>query len=111
MNRLTELVAMLQAVVGEHVYPEVAPEGTPTPYATWQVISEVPENRLAGGACAWTFRIQVNVWAERFAEARSFADALVNVLPVAWCVSMRSSDRDEETTLYRQVLVLMTLDV
>ncbi|WP_051711434.1 tail completion protein gp17 [Andreprevotia chitinilytica] len=111
MNRLTELVTMLQAVVGEHVYPEVAPEGTPTPYATWQVISEIPENRLAGGASAWTFRIQVNIWAGEYAQARSLIDEFIGALPPAWMIEFRSASPAGDATLYGQLVAVAALDI
>lgn len=41
-----------------------APQGTPTPYATWFLLPSQPQIALAGGPCADANHVQVDIWDE-----------------------------------------------
>lgn len=59
--------AGLAALVAARIYPDVAPQGTVTPYAVWQEISVVPMNDMAGSVETgglMNYRIQVTSWAK-----------------------------------------------
>lgn len=60
----------LRALVGDRVYPDVAPDDTARPYITYQQIGGRPVNYLDGGApTTKNARFRVNVWANKRAEA------------------------------------------
>jgi hypothetical protein len=65
-----ELCSVLLGIVGGRIFPDVAPEGTPVPYVTYQAVGGEPINFLSGEAPGKTnARMQVNVWAKTRIEA------------------------------------------
>ena len=97
--------AVLQHLAGGRVFPDVAPLNTERPFITYQAVGGAPENYLSGDRPGkQQVRMQVNVWAERRAEAselgmlvedamRSATDLLVEV------ITGRTATYDEETDL------------
>lgn len=97
--------AVLQHLAGGRVFPDVAPLGIERPFITYQAVGGAPENYLSGDRPGkQQVRMQVNVWAERRAEAselgmlvedamRSATDLLVEV------ITGRAATYDEETDL------------
>lgn len=60
----------LRALVGDRVYPDVAPDNTARPYVTYQQIGGRPVNFLEGGTTGIkNARFRVNVWADKRSEA------------------------------------------
>jgi hypothetical protein len=79
----TDLVALLQAIT-PHVYPDVAPAGTATPYAVWQAIGG--EALRYGDGTAPDKRntyLQVAIWSATRAEAL----ALIHQIEATLCAA------------------------
>lgn len=64
----------LRSLVGDRVYPDVAPLGAPRPYITYQAVGGQDVNALGGPADLQNSRMQINVWA----DARAAAVATMN---------------------------------
>jgi hypothetical protein len=63
------IVAALQAVFPSAVYPQVAPDQTPAPFAVYTRVPMVPETTLASGIPVRNTRLQVDVYASTYAQA------------------------------------------
>lgn len=79
-----------------------AVQGAAKPYAVWQVIGGAPENYINQVPDADRFLVQVDVYAETGASARSVAEALRNAIePHAHITAWRGESREQDTRLYR----------
>lgn len=77
-------------------------QGAAKPYAVWQVFGGAPENYLGQVPDSDRFSIQVDVYAETVASARSVAEALRDAIePHAHVTAWRGESRDTETRLFR----------
>lgn len=75
------------------------------PYATFQVISNIPENYLGDLPDADDYRVQVDVWAMTQASANDTAQAIRDAVePHAYMVNGGNTSRDPETGKYRYLL-------
>lgn len=63
-------------LVGSRIYPKTAPQGTPTPYITISVVTDVPANSFTGRPANLlvTARVQVDCYSSSYLEARRVAD-------------------------------------
>jgi len=86
------------------LYPHgEAPEGTPKPYAVWQVVSGSPINYVNGVPDTDRYGLQVDV----YADTASSADAVVTVMRKAlaqhaYITGFGVDTRDEDTHNYRK---------
>ena len=79
-----------------------APQGVTKPYAVWQAVGGAPENFLGDRPDADSFTLQVDVYADTAATARSVAAAIsYAVETVAHVTSWRGESREQETKDYR----------
>lgn len=79
-----------------------APSKTVAPYATWQVITGVPENYLGQIPDIDQYSIQIDVWAETLTECRDIGENIRDVIePVCHITSWRGESRQPGTRLYR----------
>jgi hypothetical protein len=79
-----------------------APEGTPLPYAVWQVASGSPENYLAGRPDLDGFTLQIDVYAATGASARAVGAALRDAIELRANITRWGGEsRDPETGSYR----------
>lgn len=79
-----------------------APEGTPLPYAVWQLVSGSPENYLAGRPDMDGFTLQIDVYAATGSSARAVGAALRDAIELTAHVTRWGGEsRDEETNRYR----------
>ena len=61
---------LLAVLVGGRIFPDVAPQGTPVPYITYQAVGGDPDNFLTGDLPQKSSaRMQINVWAAARLEA------------------------------------------
>lgn len=77
----TNLDTLLKTICAR-TYPDEAPEGTATPYVTWQGIGGQSKRALDGDHCdSRNTLMQISVWSDRRLEAltliRQIEDALV----------------------------------
>lgn len=80
-----------------------APQGVLLPYVVWQISGGSPENFLGNRPDVDSFSIQIDVYANNAADARSVTTALVDAIePVAYVVSWNIEGRDPETKRYRK---------
>lgn len=79
-----------------------APQGTPRPYAAWQVVSGSPDNYITNQPDVDSYTIQIDVYAADGNSAESVAVALRDTLErVAHVTSWRNHGRDSDTADYR----------
>ena len=82
MSIESDLVALLQAI-SPRTYPDVAPEGTATPYVTWQQIGGESLRYLDGTADSRYPLMQVNAWS----RSRLESAGLIRQIEDAICAS------------------------
>jgi hypothetical protein len=74
----------LRALVGDRVYPDVAPDNAARPYITYQQIGGQAINFVDGGAPSMrNSRFRINVWADRRADAAAINAQLEAALRAA----------------------------
>lgn len=79
-----------------------APQDCAKPYATWLVISGVPENTLSETPAVDRASIQIDVWTKGDAECVEVATAIRDQMETVTCMTAwRVSPRDEVSRLYR----------
>lgn len=79
-----------------------APQDSDKPYATWLLISGVPENTLSETPAIDRDSIQIDVWAKGDAECEEIAIAIRDRMEqVTHMTAFRVHGREEETRLYR----------
>jgi len=78
-----------------------APAGTAKPYATWQLISAVPDNMLTGSPPVESHRVQVDVWAATSTSADTVAAAIRDCLEASGHLLSFGTDKDAETGSFR----------
>lgn len=106
MSIQQQLVTLLSGATdaGAQVSPLTAPDGTVAPYITYQRISANSENVLSGSSGVVNTRMQIDVYADSYAQAQTIA-AQVDALMAAWSVqnvSVLSQDIYEDLVkLYR----------
>lgn len=85
------------------LYDGLAPAGALAPYVTWQVISLVPENMLAGPPEFDRTLTQVDVWAPSAEGARALARQIRSALePHGYVTAWREqAPADPDALLYR----------
>lgn len=88
------------------IYPfGEAPAGVAKPYAVWQSITISPENYLGTAPNIDAMSVQIDVYADTAASARSGAQSLRDVYQVAhYVTAMREFPKEAETNLYRYQL-------
>jgi len=73
----TEVIATLTAgsptLAGDRIYAHILPDGTAFPAISFQRVSTAAVNNLAGHALRDLVRIQVDVWARTYDEAKTVA--------------------------------------
>jgi hypothetical protein len=100
------VIAVLQALAGGRIFPDFAPEGTPTPYIVYQAVGGEPLNFLGGDNPGKTnARMQISVWAQTRLEASKLGQqvedamrAAANLQPEVLTGRVATYD---ETTRYR----------
>lgn len=79
-----------------------APQDTDKPYATWLIISGVPEITLSETPAVDRDSVQVDVWARGDAECEEIAIAIRDQMEqVTHMTAFRVHPREAETRLYR----------
>lgn len=69
--------AGIAAIIAKRLYPVAVPQGAVLPYGRYQVISDPRPEHLKGYHASRTVRVQVDCFAETYAEARALAEAFV----------------------------------
>lgn len=84
------------------VYPHgEAPQNSPRPYATHQLVSGSPENYLSGAPDTDAYRIQFNCYADTATAARNAAGVIRTALEGSgYLVSFNGTTRDPDTNRY-----------
>lgn len=84
MNVDVQIKSALASLVGDRVYPDVAPEGTLRPYLTYQQTGGDALNYLEGGVPGKrNARIQVNAWADTRLAASELSEQAEDALRLA----------------------------
>jgi hypothetical protein len=68
----------LTGLVGQKVYPAVAPQGVVAPFVVITTISSVPQNSMTGGPAnrLRIARVQIDSYAPTYLQAHQVADAV-----------------------------------
>ena len=66
MSVETDFAAALNTVMNERLFPDVAPQDIAIPYATYQVVAQIPFNAIAGAPNIWNTTIQLDIFAHAF---------------------------------------------
>lgn len=99
-------------LVGERIYPIIAPQRAPTIRITYSIVFGETQNSLDGFTSGLTrYRVQLDCWSQSFDVARRLALAVRNRLKVA-ATSFQSvivsfpsiDDYEDEAELYRRSL-------
>jgi len=91
--------------LGYPVYPVVLPQGTTYPAITYQVVYDGTEQSLNGGVYARSVRVQVDVWAKSYGEAKSLKDLVVAKIIELNGIDISAQDIYEtDTLLHRQLI-------
>lgn len=77
----SQMFSVLSPLVGERVYPDVAPEGVTRPYLTYQQVGGSAVNFVEGGVPgkrnAW---VQINAWADSRLAASQLSEQAEDAL-------------------------------
>lgn len=68
------------SLCGTRIYPLLLPETVSFPAATYQTISTVSDYTFDGASGFTQARIQIDVWATRYLDAKSLSEAIRSVL-------------------------------
>jgi hypothetical protein len=98
--------AAVVALVADRIFRHgSAPQGTPVPYITWQLVGGLPENNLSELPPFARMAIQVDCWHTDDDGVETLARAVRNAIePVACMTGIPVDDRDPETLNYRIAL-------
>jgi hypothetical protein len=75
-SNLVTFLEGLSTAAGSRIYPQNLPQKPAFPAITYNQVSGVRERDLCGPTGRTRPRITVNSWAERYADARTLADAV-----------------------------------
>lgn len=79
-----------------------APQNVTRPYATWLLVSGVPENTLGESPAIERQGVQIDVYGTTDAEADEIGNAVRDQMEtVTHMTAWRNAPRDESTRLYR----------
>ena len=98
----------VHALVGEKVYPLVIPQGTVLPCITYQRLRSYPANTLSGASGLERVDLEIDVWANKYGEAKEVAKAVRAAMPASgpWGAHLRyDTDEYEYTGPYYRVLM------
>lgn len=97
--------AGLAALVGDRIYPVIAPDEVDKPYLVYHVIGGIPLVSFSGVNVIKNERIQVTAWARTYAEIRAIheqvraallASAILSIVPLDDGID----DYEQDTKLY-----------
>lgn len=105
--------AALTAVIGTNpcrcfLFGEASPTPPEAPYIVWQILGGAPENHLADAPTIARYSLQVDIYGETAASARSTAGLFRSAIEsVAHVTAFNGEFREAETGLFR---VSLTVD-
>lgn len=70
----------ITGLVGDDIYPEVAPDKAPYPFITYTIISESHDHAMSGATGLAQVTVQLDVWTSTFADRVSVSEAIRNAL-------------------------------
>lgn len=99
----------VKALVGNRIYPLLAPTGVQTPYITFQNISNVDLTSYQGENYASKVRFQIDIYSKKYAEVKAVLGAVKSSMYNFPTQVFDFTSRDlyeSETGLYRQLIEL-----
>lgn len=94
----------LKAVLGTDLRLHIAgdvPQSPVAPYATFQLVSDVPDNNLINNASSSRYTMQIDVWAKSQSQARTIAALIRRTLRPHAYMTFKLEDFDKDTDLKR----------
>lgn len=104
MSLTQQVQAALVGVAPGSVFRGVAGQGAVAPYVVWQRLVSPVNNTLDGPSNLQNTRVQVDVYASRFADLESIEAAVLAAMQSAPVSAIQLSSQDfyeQETKLYR----------
>lgn len=90
--------------VGDRVFPLVAPQGTASPYITFQRISSLDTGAMDGTESLDMGRFQIKVFSKTYKESVVIAESVKTAMSAKGNKSMQMDDYEPETLLFIQQL-------
>jgi hypothetical protein len=93
--------AAVTNLVGQRIYPQVAPQGAAAPFVVLTVVSDVPASTFTGAPADLlrSARVQVDSYATKYLDAHQVADA-VDLVVAALSRPDLSAIRENSRDLY-----------
>lgn len=110
-EQLYTLLAAGGTAAAGRIYPLVAPDTPVRPYIVYNRVSANSENVLAGSSGLINTRLQIDVYADAYADAQALA-AQVDALMAGWAVqtvSLPAQDIYEQDVKLHRVLLEYSL--
>ncbi len=100
IQSLLENDAAVRQVLGDSVrlYLGSAPQNTPLPYATWEVVNGSPTAMLSEPPPADGWRVRMTVWGEVLSEANGVAVAIRDVVERVGSIESYNPTPDSDGT-------------
>ena len=91
-------------IIGDRVYPLVAPQNTQPPYITYQRISSLDTGALDGTESLDMGRFQIKVFSKKYDEALSVSVYIKSAMSGKGNKAMHMEDYENDTKLHVQIL-------
>lgn len=106
MSARSIIYGALRGLVADRVFPNIAPEGTPRPYLTYQQVGGAAVNFMGNDLPSKrNARFQLNVWADTRLAAANLAHQVEDALRLApglqtTVIGAPTDDYEEDTKLF-----------
>lgn len=97
----------LKALVSNRVFPNLATQGTPTPYIVYSNVSSVPDTAICGTTRDSDRLFQVDVYVDNHSDMCALREQTITALvasPYVEAVEGFSTDYEPDTSLYRALI-------
>lgn len=100
IQSLLQDAATVRQVLGNPVrlWPGSAPQDTPLPYATWEVVGGSPTAMLSEAPPADGWRVRLTVWGDSLSQANSVAAAIRDEIERVGSIESYNPTPDSEGT-------------
>ena len=97
---IEEFVCSSLRTVIAQVHPLVLPQESAYPAITYQNITDVPHNHLKGSSSTVNARVQVDIWAKSYKEAKDLYQSVKSAMSGSLVLGTNEF-YEKETRLYR----------
>lgn len=101
--------AGVSAIVGDRIYPLLAPENTSIPFVTYSKVTVVPENVIRGNASIERGTFIISCYASTSLSSNAIASAIKAAFSGIGYIESERDDYEPATAFYSTKLVLSIL--